>query len=120
VIHRPAGTSLELEVTWSASAPRFRDAALSAGGCGGGNPIPTTPATTLEHWYTDPADNASTRVASYRLDASALAGCYTFAVDGYTRASNPAGNNAGPIADWWIDDSVVYGHSGVAVSVVDV
>ena len=120
IIHRAAGTNLEIEAAWQASAVHFRDAVLTASGCGGGDLVLASAATTMEHWYVDPTtDNAVSRVATYTLDASASAGCYTFSLDGYTRAFNPAGDGGGPGTDWLTNYSYAYGHTGVAVSVVD-
>ena len=128
VIQRPTGSAVELEVTWYANAVHFRDAVLSAGGCGSASPIrldgpppmgqPGSPSD-FDHWHTSHADNAMARVALFEIPAAALAGCYSVSIDAHTRAFNPAGDGGGAATNWLTDYAYSHAHPSVAVSVVD-
>jgi hypothetical protein len=125
VIERDLGDIVEVEVSWFANAVHFRNAAISAGGCGGGNPTrpPGSNDHDYDHWHINPGDNAITRASVFRLEASGQplqAGCYTFTITAYTRAFNPAGDGGGPGVDWCADYGYIYVTPSVAVSVVDV
>ena len=123
-IARPHGADLEIEVTWFAHASHFRDARLSAGGCGGGAPLPdldagSDPEHDFFHWHVAAGDNAMARVAQFTLDRHAPQGCYTFTIDAHSRAFNPAGDGGGPGADWNTDYSYLHAHPSIAVAVID-
>lgn len=129
VINRPTGSTIELEVSWYASAVHFRNATLAAGGCGSAAPIrldgpppmgqPGAPSD-FDHWHTAHNDNAFSRVAVFEIPAAALAGCYSVSIDAYTRAFNPAGDGGGPGTNWLTDYAYSRRSPSVAVSVVDV
>ena len=76
-----------------------------------------------EHWHTNPGDNFVSATAFYTLPGTALAGCYGFGVNGYSRAFNPDGGDpADPQAHDWYDDQVWLnlGQANLSVAVFDV
>jgi hypothetical protein len=129
VINRPANSSIELEVNWFANAAHFRDAVLSAGGCGGASPVridgpppplqPGSPAD-FDHWHIDQFDNSMVNVGTFLIPGIAAAGCYTVSIDAHSRGFNPAGDGGGPGVNWLADYAYRHAHPSIAISVVDV
>ena len=119
VIRRHPHQDIEIEVSWWASAVHFRDATMSGGGCGGGNPTPLGPISNYDHWHVDQNDNAFSRVSLFSLPGSLLEGSYTFSIDAHTRAFNPAGDGGGPSTDWLTDYAYSHAHPSIAVSVIN-
>ncbi len=125
VIKRPTATPIQIEVQWSASAVHFRSARLTAGGCGAGNPTLTGPMppppleTNSEHWHEHFLDNNVTRTALYNLPGSLPQGSYSFSIDAYSRAFNPAGDGGGPATNWLDDYDYIHANPSVALSVID-
>jgi hypothetical protein len=126
VIRRPAATDIEIEVSWSASAVHFRSAALSASGCGAGNPTLTGPMppppleASREHWHENFMDNNVTKTALYSLAGSLPQGSYSFSIDAYSRAFNPAGDGGGPGTNWLDDYNYIHVNPSVALSVINI
>lgn len=119
VIRRPAGADIQIEVTWAASAVHFRDAQLSAGGCGGGNPSLIGTAATREHWHENVMDNSVTRTTRWGLGGGLPQGSYSFTITAYSRAFNPAGDGGGPGTNWLTNYAYLWAQPSVAVSVID-
>lgn len=122
VIKRPKATDIEIEVSWSASALHFRSSRLSAGGCGAGNPTLSgspPPIADREHWHENFMDNFVSKTALYDLDGSLPQGSYSFSIDAYSRAFNPAGDGGGPATNWLADYDYIHVNPSVALSVID-
>jgi len=128
-IRRPTGTDIDLEVRWWANAPHFRDAVLSAWGCGGDNPLrldgPPPPGepgavSDFDHWHTGPADNAMVRTALFRLAANLPEGSYAVGIDAHSRAFNPAGDGGGPGVNWLADYAYLHAHPSMGIALIDV
>ena len=103
VLTRPAGTDVHLRVVWSASADHLRNAQLGAGGCGAGGFSFVTGEESFRHWHIDAANNAVLRTAVLLLPGGRPPGCYHLRVDGWGRQFNPSGFDAGPSANWYIN-----------------
>jgi hypothetical protein len=110
---------IEIEVTYNVAAAHLRSFQLSAGGCGGGNPVLTSAVSTAEHWHDNPADNNVTRTAVYSIAAANLAGPYSFHLFAASRAFNPSGGDGGHLADWNYDPVYLWVHPMLAVAVID-
>ena len=119
VINRPTGIDIEIELSWSATAVHFRDAALSAGGCGAGAPTLSTGLATSQHWHTNFADNTFSSVARYSLPATLPQGSYSFSIDAYTRAFNAAGDGGGPGTNWLTNYGYSRSNPGFSFSVIN-
>jgi hypothetical protein len=119
VIRRHPHQDIEIEVSWWASAVHFRDATMSGGGCGGGDPTPLGPISNYDHWHMNAGDNSFSRVALFSLPGTLLEGSYTFSIDAHTRAFNPAGDGGGPGTDWLTDYAYSHAHPSIAVSVIN-
>ncbi len=125
VIDRPTGSKIEIEASWYANAVHFRNALLTAGGCGSSSPVrldgpPPASPSDFDHWHTGDTDNSIVRVGIFEIPAGALAGCYSLAIDAHTRAFNPAGDGGGPGTNWLENYAYSHLHPSVSVSVVDV
>lgn len=128
-IRRPRGTAVDLEVTWWANAPHFRDAVLSAWGCGGDNPVRLDGPPPLgepgaisdfDHWHVGPADNSMVRTASFRLTGALPEGSYAVGIDAHSRGFNPAGDGGGPGVDWLADYAYLHAHPSIGIALIDV
>jgi hypothetical protein len=119
VIERPTGADIEIEVTWGASAAHLRDVQISAGGCGDGDPQLLGVLSTREHWHQSFGDNSVSRTTLYGLPGSADQGSYSFSIDAWSRAFNPAGDGGGPATNWLANYSYVHANPSVAVAVID-
>jgi hypothetical protein len=119
VIERPTGADIEIEVTWGASATHFRDAEISAGGCGDGDPVLISSVASQQHWHESFADNAIARTTRYALDGSADQGAYSFSIDCWSRAFNPAGDGGGPATNWLANYSYIHVQPSVALAIID-
>lgn len=125
IVERPAGQDIEFQVQYQVSASHLLKTSLSSSGCGGGTmqPDPEPTALPYMHWYTGPTDNFVSQTATFTLAGSALAGCYGFSLDGYSRAFNPAGGDpSDPEAhDWYVDAQwLIWNQYNISVAVVDV
>ena len=133
MVFRPKGTDLEFRVEYQVTMSHLLKLALYGSGCGGGVTIQTEaspdwsdPPNTDDpygHWHTNSADNTVHRAAIFFLPGAALAGCYGFTLDDYSRAFNPSGGDASnPQAyDWYVDfASLNWNQANLAVAVVDV
>jgi hypothetical protein len=125
IVDRPKGTDLEFRVQYQVSAPHLLKTELGSSGCGGGTMLPSPVPNVLpyEHWHTSAADNFVSATATFVLPGSALPGCYGFAVNGYSRAFNPAGGDpSDPQAkDWYYDATWLnWNQASLSVAVVDV
>lgn len=119
VVERPTGDDIEIEVTWSASAVHFRDAQLSASGCGAGSPTLSTALWTREHWHQNFLDNNVTRTTLYDLPGTLPQGSYGFSILAYTRAFNPAGDGDGPGTNWLANYAYSWVNPSVGIAVID-
>jgi len=134
IVHRPAGQDLEFQVQYYVAATHMLKVDIGGSGCGGGTllpvPVPTVPpyvqqpdAPEYQHWHTSPTDNSVTQTAHFVLPGSALAGCYGFTINAYSRAFNPAGGDgSNPQGnDWYVDtQSLIWNQWDLSVAVVDV
>ncbi len=125
LVHRPAGSDIEFQVQYQVSASHLLKTSLFNSGCGGGvmQPNPEPNALPYMHWHTNAADNFVSQTATFVLPGTALAGCYGFGVNGYSRAFNPAGGDpSDPQAhDWFYDATWLnWSQADVSVAVVDV
>ena len=114
VVPRSAARNpVEFEVKWEVSATHYRDAAVSAGGCGSGNfTFSSTGGFStasgpngLSDWHQGPADNGVVFHTFYTLPGTAAQGTYNFGLVANTRAFNPAGADAGYQTNDWFYDS---------------
>lgn len=138
MVHRTPGTDLEFLVEYMVSMPHLLKMTLTATGCGAGTPQEVVPqpnwsgpqnwsdppstADPYRHWHTSSIDNTISRAAIFVLPGAALPGCYTFTLDAYSRAFNPAGGDpSDPQAhDWYIDaGSLNWNQANLSVAVVD-
>jgi hypothetical protein len=132
-VFRPKGTDLEFRVEYQVSMSHLLKLTLGGSGCGGGVTIQTEaspnwsdpPGTDdpYAHWHTNWADNTVHNAAIFFLPAAALAGCYGFTLNAYSRAFNPSGGDASnPQAhDWYVDfASLNWNQADLSVAVVDV
>jgi hypothetical protein len=119
VIRRPTGADIEIELTWGTTATHLRDANTSAGGCGAGDPALVGALSTQQHWHTNFFDNTVSRTTLYSLPGSAEQGAYSFSVDSWSRAFNPAGDGGGPATNWLANYSYIHSNPGFAVAVID-
>jgi hypothetical protein len=106
-----------IQLSYTVTANNLRQVQVRPSGCAGGGtlyPAATTAAqvaaqlATVQHWYEDSADNTVSNVATYVIAASQPVGAYGFDIYADTRAFNPAGSDAGPLADWNYDPPVGY------------
>ena len=108
-----APQAVEFDVRWEVAASHYRNASISAGGCGSGTfgPPIVQPGSTASgpggtsDWHQGPLDNGVVFHVRYLLPASALQGTYTFGLHANTRAFNPAGADANYQALDWLYDS---------------
>jgi len=119
VIRRPAGADIELEVTYNASAPHFRNVYLLGYGCGAGNMVKTGPASDFDHWHTDPGDNSWTATAVFEVPGTRPEGAYTVGLNINGRAFNPAGGDAGPSTNWIYDVVYSWRHPRHHLAIID-
>lgn len=121
VIRRTPGTTVELEVSYAASARHFRDVDLAAHGCGGGNPVRKSPVDRAdhEHWHTSTTDNSYSATEVFEIPGGLPSGSYTVRLHAHGRAFNPAGSDAGPGSDWNYDPVYSRSYPRRAISVVD-
>jgi hypothetical protein len=84
-------------------------------------PIPAPATQTLSDWYTGPADNAMTYVATYSLGSGQAQGTYSFGCHANSRAFNPSGNIADyQLKDWRSDAGApIYADRVISFSVID-
>lgn len=125
IVERPIGQDIEFSVEYTVSALHLLETSIVDLGCGGGvmEPDPEPSVVPYMHWYTGPTDNFVAQTATFTLPGSALAGCYGFSLNGYSRAFNPSGGDASdPQAhDWYVDaQSLIWSQYNVSVAVVDV
>jgi len=125
LVNRPAGSDIEFQVQYQVSASHLLRTSLANSGCGGGvmQPNPEPNALPYMHWHTNASDNFVSQTATFVLPGTALAGCYGFSVNGYSRAFNPAGGDpADPQAhDWYYDATwLIWNQFNLSVAVVDV
>ena len=115
IIRRPASDPIELEVSYQASAPQFRNVSLFGRRCKGVGLIRKSTADKYDHWHTHINDNAWNAVAIFEIPPTTPStgpypeGAYTVGLNIHGRAFNPAGGDAGPGANWHYD--VSYSHS---------
>lgn len=90
-------------------------------GCGGPDPVAAPGSTSGDfcHWHGGPTDNTVSRVSEFLIPATAAAGCYTAHASAYSRAFNPSDGSAGPLFDWWVNQTQRWSHTSRAISVVD-
>ena len=119
VVERPTGDDIEIEVSWYASAVHFRDCALSASGCGAGNPTLDGVLADREHWHQNFLNNNVSKTALYSLPGSLPQGSYGFSIDAHTRAFNPAGDGGGPGTNWLANYAYSHAHPSLSLSVID-
>lgn len=127
IVQRTAGTALEFQVQYQVSASHLLKTILFTSGCGGGTmePDPNVPPFNVlpyMHWHENKDDNFVSATATFKLPGSALAGCYGFSLNGYSRAFNPDGGDpADPQAHDWFDDQqwLIWSQYDVSVAVVD-
>ena len=134
IVHRSPGQDLEFQVQYNVAATHLLKVNIGGSGCGGGTllpvPSPTVPPYVqqpndpeYQHWHTSPTDNSVSRTAHFVLPGSALAGCYGFSVNAYSRAFNPAGGDgSNPQGnDWYVDtQSLIWTQWNLSVAVIDV
>jgi hypothetical protein len=112
-------SDIEIEVSYSASAPHLRSVSLSGGGCGAEAPTLSSALSTAQHWHTSAADNAVADTAIFSLSAAAPPGAYSFFLVAASRAFNPSGGDGGALADWNYDPVYNYVTPMLPVAVVN-
>lgn len=123
IIHR-GSTPRDIEVVFAANVMgnHLRDSSIGVAGCGGGSFALQSgvPGTETYHWHTTPLDNSVLLNGRYRLAASALDGCYSFACDANSRAMNPSGDDGGNLVppDWYEDVVYIWANPSLSVAVV--
>ena len=125
IAQRPTGSDLEFRLQYTVSASHLLKTSLASSGCGGGTMLPSPEPNVVPymHWHTNAGDNFVSQTATFTLPGSALAGCYGFSLNGYSRAFNPAGGDpADPQAkDWYYDAQwLIWNQFNVSVAVVDI
>ncbi len=125
LVNRPAGSDIEFQVQYQVSASHLLKTSLANSGCGGGvmQPNPEPNALPYMHWHTNASDNFVSQTATFVLPGTALAGCYGFSVNGYSRAFNPAGGDPSDpqASDWYYDATwLIWNQFNLSVAVVDV
>ena len=115
LIQRDPTRAVEVQVGISATAPHLRAVTISAGGCGGASPSPTS----VDHWHTNEFDNSFTDSTIYTIPAHAQAGCYGWTVAASSRAFNPSGDNNGLALDWYYDPLEIWATPSISVAIVD-
>jgi hypothetical protein len=120
VIRRSEGATVELEVSYTASARHFRDVKVDMIGCGANDPVRKAPVdrADYEHWHTSPSDNSYSATEVFELPGSLPEGSYTARLFANGRAFNPAGYDAGPGSDWHYDRVYSWSHPRRAISLV--
>lgn len=113
----------DIEVVFqiSVQSNHLRDCGLATYGCGGGSFAAQLPAASSYHWHENVLDNSVMLLQRYRLNASSLPGCYTFACDAYDRSVSPAashGENLLP-TDWYDDNYGIHAQFLKSVAVVN-
>ncbi|HYI19942.1 MAG TPA: hypothetical protein VD836_14605 [Solirubrobacteraceae bacterium] len=119
VIERPANTDIEIEIGWGATAAHLRDVQISGSGCGDGNPVLLSALSTREHWHEDFGDNSVSRTTRFEVPGSADQGAYSFSIDAWSRAFNPAGDGGGPATNWLTNYSYIHSNPSVALAIID-
>lgn len=122
VINRGAAPSdIQIEVSYTVAASHLRSVQLSAGGCGGGNPILSSLPETAQHWHVGALDNSFTNVAVFDLAAAPAnpPGAYGFSLYASSRAFNPSGGDGGHLADWNYDPGPIYAIPYLPVAIVN-
>ena len=115
LIQRDPNRDVEVELSISASASHLRAVNISAGGCGGATPTPSS----VEHWHTNKLDNTWTNTTVYTVPAHAQPGCYGWTVLASSRAFNPAGYDNGLAVDWYYDPMAIYSAPSISVAIVN-
>jgi hypothetical protein len=82
--------------------------------------LQASPAPETYHWHTSAFDDSVLLHGRYRLSASALDGCYSFACDANSRAMNPSGADGGNLVppDWFEDVVYIWTNPSISVAVV--
>jgi len=120
--------TIELRISYVASAGHLRSVVLTAGGCGAGGPAklvapnwsdPPSPDDPYEHWHTNTFDNSVARTAIFSLPGSSHPGCYSVALSVHGRAFNPSGGDGGQLSDWEYDPVYNWVYRQMNVAVVD-
>jgi len=109
--------NIQIEVGYTVTASHLRSVVLSAGGCGGGNPVLSSALATAQHWHEDANDNTFTSTAVFDVASVNPAGAYGFTIHAASRAFNPSGGDNGHISDWNYDPVYidVWPHLPVAI-----
>lgn len=118
VITKPLSQAIAIRVVWNAKAVHFRDARLTAHGCGAGG-FTTPPANDTQHWYVNNGDNEVERSAVFELPAGRPAGCYSFVLNAWTRAMNSSGYDAGPALNWYVNQYLRWNRIRRSISLVN-
>jgi hypothetical protein len=119
VIHRPKNKDIEIEVSWSASALRFRSARISASGCGADDPTLESPVGSDQHWHQNTGNNSVSLSTLWKLQQSLPQGSYGFTIHSSSRAFNPAGDGGGPGINWLTDYDYLYVTPSIGIAVID-
>ena len=64
-------------------------------------------------------DNSVSKTALYDLPGSLPQGSYSFSIDAWSRAFNPAGDGGGPGTNWLADYSYIHANPSIGISVID-
>ncbi|MEZ4701658.1 MAG: hypothetical protein R2834_15070 [Rhodothermales bacterium] len=124
VLSRPAGQDIEIRVSYTASAPHFRNVQAGVSGCDGsplariGDMTIPSQRSRFERWHIAVSETGWSNVGTFLLPAGTQDGAYTVALDAYGRAFNPAGSDAGPGADWHYDPSWSRSHPRRTICVI--
>ncbi len=119
VIRRNSGQDVEIEVSCETSAAHFRSALLWGSGCDGGALARLDADAKYDRWHTGPSDNSWTTTARFLVAGSADDGAYTFGLDSYGRAFNPAGGDLGPSTNWDYDPEYAWAFDRRHIAIVD-
>jgi hypothetical protein len=122
-IARGPGQSIDLRLTWQASADHLRSASVGFGGCSESSQPALSPSVAAVAWWwrdTPPAKTTTgTRVAEWTIDPTDAAGCYTLSGVAVGRAYNPAVPGLDLSTDYFGLEDRRRVHKRESISIVD-
>jgi hypothetical protein len=118
--------TVEIDVSYTVEHPHLRNVAVSAHGCGAGNPTRQGPDADFSFWYDQPSDTSYSRTdATFRVQGGTesagrlRSGGYAIELTAWSRAFNPTRATAGIDHDWEIDPSHVGKNARLRIAIVN-
>lgn len=112
---------VEVDVAWQSSAQHLFHAEMFGVGCED-TAIDRAAGSTAadhEHWHTSGTDNAYAATGRFVIPRQRAEGAYTFGINAYSRAYNPAGSDAGPGLDFVIDHAFLATYPRRTIALVE-